>query len=246
MNSVGTGGKEKRSAWLRLVAVILRPFLTLGTKRDWRGRDNVPASGGAILVCNHISLADPLVIAHYIYDRPRVPRFLAKESLFHIPVAGYLIRKAGQIPVRRGSTDAVRSLEAATKAIGAGAAVIIYPEGTRTQDRELWPMRGKTGAARLALTTGAPVIPISQWGAQNIHHRFTGKIRLWRVPVIVSAGEPVDLSAWKGKPLTAEVLREATEAIMLRLRNDVAVLRDEPAPSGPLFVPVPAGRSVAK
>jgi 1-acyl-sn-glycerol-3-phosphate acyltransferase len=105
-------------------------------------------------------------------------------------------------------------------------------------------MEGKTGAARLALLTGAPVIPIVQWGAQRIHHPVTGKIRLMpRTPVMVSAGPPIDLSPFTGAAPTGEVLKQMTEVIMRRLRADVAELRGEPAPPGPLFAPPRTARA---
>jgi 1-acyl-sn-glycerol-3-phosphate acyltransferase len=225
--------------WMRFAEVIWRPLLWLMTKPDWRGQQNIPATGGAILVVNHISYADPLVVSHFIFERPRDLRFLGKASLFTIPFVGHVLRQIHQIPVHRHTRDAGKALEAAVAAIGKGDAVIIYPEGTCTKDPDLWPMQGKTGAARLALLTGAPVIPIAQWGAQCFHHPITHKVRLRpRTPVSVSAGPPLDLSAYADKSATSgEVLRQVTDLIMHRLRDDVAVLRGEPAPTGPLFVP---------
>jgi 1-acyl-sn-glycerol-3-phosphate acyltransferase len=226
---------------MRLAEFLVRPMLWVLTKPDWRGQENIPASGPAILVFNHISYADPFVAAHFVFDRPRELRFLGKASLFKIPVGGYILRQIHQIPVYRHSTDAVKALESAIEAIKGGEAVVIYPEGTCTKDPDLWPMQGKTGVARLALLTGAPVIPIAQWGAHAIHHPITREIRLRpRTKVIVSAGAPVDLSAFAGRPTNSpEVLRDVTDVIMRRLRDDVAKLRGEPAPTGPLLIPPP-------
>ena len=152
-----------------------------------------------ILVANHISHADPVVLAHYVYDAGRWPQFLAKESLFSGRVIGRLLRAVRQIPVRRGTTDAVKALDAAVDAVKAGDAVIIYVEGTTTKEPDLWPMRGKTGAARLWLATGAPVVPIVMWGPQQLFDPRTKKLRLRpRTPVTVVAGPPVDLSRWAG------------------------------------------------
>lgn len=227
--------RGKIGFWLRLAGCILPPTLWVMTKRDWRGHANIPPGGAAILVSNHLSYADPLLMAHYVYERPGHPRFLAKDSLFRIPAVGWLLRKLEQIPVRRHSVDAAAALDAAVQMLKAGKAVIIYPEGTCTKDPDLWPMQGKTGVARLALSTGAPVIPIAQWGAQQFHNPITGKIRLRpRTRVTVAAGPAVDLSEYAGKPLTVEVLRSATEKIMRRLRDDVAAIRGLPAPDGPL------------
>src|SRR5215207_3636115 len=226
---------------MRLAELLVRPVLWLMTRPEWRGQENIPASGPAILVFNHISYADPFVASHFVFDRPRELRFLAKASLFKIPIGSYILRQIHQIPVQRYSTDAVKALQAAIAALNRGEAVVIYPEGTCTKDPELWPMQGRTGVARLALLTGAPVIPIAQWGAQRIHHPITRKLRLRpKTPVTVSAGPPVDLSAFDGRPAaSADVLREVTDVIMHRLRDDVAALRGEPAPTGPLFVPPP-------
>ena len=225
---------------LRIVEVILRSLLALLTKRDWRNQQKIPAHGAAILVPHHLSEFDPLVVGHFVVNRPRELRFMAKDSLFSVPVVGWVLRKGGQIPVYRGSSRAGQSLAAAEQALKDGDAVIIYPEGTCTKDPDLWPMRGKTGAARLALSTGAPVIPIVHWGAQRVISPVTRKVTIrLRTRVTVSAGTPIDLSEFAGKPLSTDVLRAATDTIMLRLRSDLAALRGEPAPTGPLFRPGP-------
>jgi 1-acyl-sn-glycerol-3-phosphate acyltransferase len=92
-------------------------------------------------------------------------------------------------------------------------------------------MRGKTGAARLALVTGAPVVPMATWGAQRVHDVRTGKISLGRrVAVQVAVGKPVDLSRWQGEAPTRAVLEQMTEAIQLATRDLLAELRDQPAP----------------
>ena len=130
-----------------------------------------------ILVPNHVSHFDPLVVAHYIYRAGRWPRFLGKASLWKVPVLGFLLRKTLQIPVERGSVEAVKSLDALVEALDEGGTVVIYPEGTTTREPDLWPMRGKTGAARLALLTGAPVIPIANWGAERVFDPRTNKFK---------------------------------------------------------------------
>lgn len=225
--------------WMRFAEILVRPVLWFMTRHDWRGQENIPAQGGAILVFNHVSYADPLIVAHFVFDRPRDLRFLAKASLFRIPFLGHIMRQIHQIPVHRQSRDAVKALESAIDALKRGEAVIIYPEGTVTKDPELWPMQGKTGVARLALLTGAPVIPVAQWGAQQFHHPRTRKLRLRpRTPVSLLAGPPIDLSAFDGEPVASgDVLRQVTDVIMRRIRDGVATLRGEPAPEGPLFVP---------
>ncbi|MDQ7909136.1 lysophospholipid acyltransferase family protein [Phytohabitans sp. ZYX-F-186] len=220
----------------RFVVILVKSVLTPMTKRTWTGQEHIPPTGGVILAPNHLSHADPLVMAHFVYDAHRWPRFLGKASVFKVPVIGKLILRVQQIPVERGSVDAAKSLEALTAAIKDGGAVIIYPEGTTTREPDLWPMRGKTGAARLALATGAPVIPIAQWGAQGFYDTRTKKVRFRpRTPITIAAGPPVDLSRWAGAEPTRATLDEMTDEIMLRVRDLLAGVRGETPP--PLFAP---------
>jgi 1-acyl-sn-glycerol-3-phosphate acyltransferase len=219
------------------VVVLVKPILWVWTRRTWTGMEHVPADGGAIIVANHLSHADPVVIGHYLYDAGRWPSFLAKASVFRVPVVGYIISRCQQIPVERGSVDAARSLDSLVKAVKDGSSVIIYPEGTTSKEPDLWPMRGKTGAARLALITGAPVIPIVMDGPQAMFDPRTGKVGLRvRIPVRVAAGPAVDLSAWAGGAPTRPTLDAMTETIMLRLRGMLADMRGVTDPP-PLWAP---------
>ncbi len=121
-----------------------------------------------IIVVNHVSHVDPFLIAKIVLDAGRVPRVLAKESIFDVFPVGAAMRTMGHIPVKRGSVDARQSLAAAVDALAAGKVIVLHPEGTVTRDPEGWPMNGKTGAARLAmLAPDVPVIPIAQWGVQE-------------------------------------------------------------------------------
>jgi 1-acyl-sn-glycerol-3-phosphate acyltransferase len=226
---------------MRFAAMIIKPTLWVFTRRTWRGQENIPP-GPVILVANHLSHADPLVLAHYVYDLPREPRFLGKEAVFEVPFVGMVVRGAGQIPVRRATTEAAQALDHAVAALEHGEVVIVYPEGTTTKDPALWPMQGKTGAARLAMLTGAPVVPIGQWGAHRLFHPITHEIGLRpRTPVTLVAGPPIDLSAYAGKPQTAALLTEVTDVIMRRIRDLVAEAREEPVPAGSLY-PRPVAR----
>jgi 1-acyl-sn-glycerol-3-phosphate acyltransferase len=225
--------RARRGFWLRFAAGVLKPILIPLTKRTWLHRERIPLTGPAILAINHISYADPLTVAHFIYDLPRNPQFLAKHTLFELPVVRGVLNRTKQIPVRRNTRDAGAALEAAVTAIGNGAGVAIYPEGTCTRDPDLWPMLGKTGVARLALSTGAPVFPVAQWGAQAIHHPITRKVRIRRVPITMAAGEPVDLSEYLGRPITGELLVEVTDLIMRRLTDLVGEIRGETPPDLP-------------
>jgi 1-acyl-sn-glycerol-3-phosphate acyltransferase len=231
---------------MRFAAAIIKPTLWVLAGQTWRGQEHIPATGPVILVVSHLSHADPLVVAHYVYDRPREPRFLGKEAVFKVPFLGMVVRGTGQIPVRRASTEAVQALDHAVAALERGECVIIYPEGTTTKDPTLWPMQGKTGAARLAMLTGAPVVPVGQWGAHRVYHPLTHRLRLRpRSPVTLIAGPPVDLSAYQGKPQTAALLAEVTDVIMRRIRDLVSEARGVPAPTGPLYRRPSAARQTA-
>ncbi|MCM2578750.1 lysophospholipid acyltransferase family protein [Streptomyces meridianus] len=220
--------------WYRLAAVIAKPPLVVLFKRDWRGMENIPDAGGFITAVNHNSALDPLSYGHFQYNTGRVPRLLAKASLFQVPFVGTVLRRTGQIPVYRESSDAANAFRSAVDAINSGECVAFYPEGTLTRDPDHWPMQGKTGAARVALLTRAPVIPVAQWGANQVMPPYAkaNKVRLFpRKTLKVMAGPPVDLSAYYGQEPTAEVLREATDAIMAAVTGLLAELRGEPAPA---------------
>ena len=202
------------------------------TRRDWRGVENLPVSGGIVVVTNHISHADPFVVAHFLHDSGRVPRFLAKEVLFRLFFAGQVLRGARQIPVYRETVDATKAYSAAVSAVLAGECVVIYPEATLTRDPALWPMTGKTGAARVALETGAPVVPVGQWGAQEIVAPYARKVRLLpRRTLHVWAGPPIDLDDLRDRPVDAALLEEATERIMAAVTAVVEHIRGERAPA---------------
>jgi 1-acyl-sn-glycerol-3-phosphate acyltransferase len=217
--------------WQRVAVMLVIPVMTVLTSKTWLKQDRVPATGPVILVPNHVSHFDPLVLAHYIFRAGRWPRFLGKASVWKVPIIGYLLTKTRQIPVERGSVEAVKSLDTLVEALKEGGAVVIYPEGTTTRHPDLWPMRGKTGAARLALLTGAPVVPIANWGPQAIFDPRTNKLKLRRSHVTVTTGEPVDLSRWAGLEPTRAVLEEMTEQIMLDVRDLLAEIRDGEAPA---------------
>lgn len=218
-------------AWRAIVVGILRPLLFWFLKRDWRGRDNIPRKGGVIIAANHLSWSDPLALAHFVYKAGRFPVYLAKSSLFKAKGIGHILRRTGQIPVYRERADAALALRDAEKGLRGGEAVIFYPEGTCTRDPDLWPMAGKTGAARMALTTGVPVIPVAHWGAHELWPYGTKEFRPFpRKTMHIIAGPPVDLSKYAGRPVDAETLNAATADIMRAIADLLAELRGTPAP----------------
>jgi 1-acyl-sn-glycerol-3-phosphate acyltransferase len=218
--------------WYRVVVAIVAPLLALFTRRDWRGGEHIPASGGAIVVANHVAHIDPVCFAYFVIaGGRRTPRFLTKSELFDVPVIGMLARGCDQIPVHRRTSSAAQALRHAVHALNDGGCLLIYPEGTITRDPNGWPMVARTGVARLALETGVPVIPVAQWGAQHILPAYTRKLRLLpRKTVHYWAGPPVDLSAYAGREPTAAVLREVSDKIMRVVRDQLAEIRDETAP----------------
>lgn len=241
----GRGARKRDkvpAAYLFFVAV-LRPSLMALTKRDWHGWEHLPTEGGFVISPNHLSEVDPLTFAHFVYDSGRPPRFLAKEPLFRLPVIGRLLAAADQIPVYRATSEAASAYRRAVQAVREGKCVAIFPEGSLTRDPDLWPMRGKTGAARVALETRCPVIPVAQWGPQELLARYGRRPRLFpRKTMHITAGPPVDLSDLYGKPITGEVLRQATERIMAAITTELEKLRGAAAPAE-RFDPKKAGLS---
>lgn len=226
---MATAGKRGRLGFaFRFAAFVLWPFMTIFTKKEWRGTDNLRVDGGFVLASNHLSWFDPLVISHVTWDNYRPPRFLAKDSLFRVPFVGWIMRSAGQIPVVRGTSDAAVAVQAAVDAAERGECVIVYPEGTITKDPDMWPMAGKTGAARIALTARVPVIPMAQWGAQEVMGPYKKEMRLLpRKTMHVIVGPPVPLDDLYGKPVDAHTLHEATERIMAAITDMLRQLRKE-------------------
>jgi 1-acyl-sn-glycerol-3-phosphate acyltransferase len=209
------------------------PFVRGTTRLKTHGTENVPESGAFVMAPNHYSEIDPLVVAVAVWQLGRAPRFLAKSSLFKVPIIGPALKATGQIPVERGgmSRSAV-PLEAAHNLVREQRAVIVYPEGSLTRDPEMWPMRGKTGAVRLALEQDIPLIPVAHWGIQGLMPRYSRKLKLFpRAKVDILFGEPVDLSEFRGKPLDPTVLAAATDKVMQSVTVLLEQLRGEAAPA---------------
>ncbi|WP_374315526.1 lysophospholipid acyltransferase family protein [Microbacterium sp.] len=225
--------KSRPSIFWPLAAIVV-PLASLIFKVEVRDGHKLPREGAYVLAPNHASEIDPIVIALAVWRMGRAPRFMAKESLFRVPVLGWVLRVTGMVPVARASSaSAARAtLEASETLVRHGRGVIVYPEGTLTRDPGLWPMRGKTGAVRLALAGDIPLIPMAQWGAQQVLPRY-GKLKLWplrrRVTVIV--GDPVDLSAYRKSQAQPATLVAATDVLMADISALVGELRGEPAPA---------------
>ncbi|WP_431037082.1 lysophospholipid acyltransferase family protein [Streptomyces sp. P6-2-1] len=226
--------RRKIGFWYRLAAAIMKPPLLVFFKREWRGAEHMPEDGGFITVVNHNSYIDPLSYAHYQYNTGRLPRFLAKDGLFRKGFVGTAMRGMRHVPVYRETSEAMDAFQGAVKAIKDGECVAFYPEGTLTRDPAQWPMSGKTGAARVALATRCPVIPVAQWGANLAMPPYAKEKKLRLLPrktLQVLAGPPVDLSAYYGKEPTPELLREVTEVLMRAVTDLLEELRGEKAPA---------------
>lgn len=221
-------------AWRGVSTMILRPTIRALMKHDWQGQENFLSSGGMIVAANHLSYADVLALALFCDQSGRYPTFLAKSGLFKLPVLGSILVRLGQLPVYRGQTDAALVLRDAEQGLRDGACVVFYPEGTVTRDPELWPMVAKSGVARLALVTGAAVVPVAHWGAQDVLPY--GRMRPHVIPrrtVRMMAGPPVDLSEFDGRPLDTRTLREATDKIMVEVAALLGKLRGQDPPAEP-------------
>lgn len=223
---------ERGEPVYRGLAAFAGSILGLTTRSEWSGLENIPR-GGCLVVANHISDIDPVTLGWaLIHGAGRYPRFIGKEELWHLPVIGWLARECGQVPVVRDSESAHNVIDAAGTAIAQGKLIAIYPEGGVSRDPDSWPMKPRTGAARIALATGCPVIPVGQWGAQEwlppfskVPHPFPRK------RVQIRAGAPLDLSAFEGRDVTHELLVEASEYITTEITKIVAELRGEQPPA---------------
>ncbi len=218
---------------MRFAVALLWPFMRLSVKWDVTGSERLTeAEGGTIVSPNHNSWFDPLVMAYVLWEADRPPRFLAKHSVFTIPVIGRIIAHAGQIPVYREGPDPASAIRDAMAALDRGECVVVYPEGTMTRDPDQWPMEGKTGAVRLALATGAPLFPIAQWGANQVMPPYVKAFRLLpRKTMHVVVGPAVDLDDLRGGPADAAALLLGTERLMDAITELLAGIRGEAAPA---------------
>ena len=215
----------------RIGAFVVIPILRAITKRDWKGAHNIPTSGPVIVCSNHLSYLDVLLLTHYLYKNGRAPRYLGKSGIFKVPVLGKILLAAGQVPVERESKAAGEALVHAVELLKAGHLIGVYPEGTLTRDTDHWPMLAKTGLARLAIVSKAPVIPIAQWGSQIVMPTYGKKIKLFpRTKIMMHAGPPLDFSKWYGKEEDPQALTEATAYAMRAITDLLEPMRGEKRP----------------
>lgn len=225
-----------------LAATILGGVVTVVSRVQVarvRGRRDVVRrlpEGGVIVISNHTSYADGVLLALVCRRLGRSARLLATAGVFRVPVVGRLVRRLGFIPVNRGAHDAGDALGPAAEALVAGEVVALFPEGRLTRDPDHWPERAKTGAVRLALRTGAPIVPVAMDGA----HRVVGRRKLvssliknvvLRPKVHTAVGEPIDVRSMLVGDETPDEIRRLTDEVMSRLIGLVEGLRGATSPA---------------
>jgi 1-acyl-sn-glycerol-3-phosphate acyltransferase len=223
--------REMKGIWRLLRATVI-PFVWVLASTRREGTHNVPREGPFVLAPNHTSNIDPIIVGVALFKAGRTPHFLGKISLFRMPLLGALLRSAGQIPIERGAQRSGNPLADAMQAAVRGDAIVVYPEGSLTRDPQIWPMRGKTGAVRLAIAAGIPLVPAAHWGTEQLLPPYARFLRLIpRKTIRIRFGEPVDLSQFAGKPLDARTLSLATDLVMAAITGIVEDLRGETAPA---------------
>lgn len=222
--------QRRSGAIIRLVQVPLRPVLRAMARHRWIDADRLPQQGGAVLCGNHLGPFDAFAFGYLMQAQGIAPRFLAKESLFRLPLLGALIRGSGQIPVLRGTARSADALTAAQAALEDGSALMVFPEGTYSRDPRRWPMRGRLGAARLSLQTGAPMYPIACWGSHQVWPQGALLPRLWpRRTITMRVGEPIHLEQAEGETELQAVVR-GTEEVLDAITALLATTRGEEPP----------------
>ncbi|RRD50984.1 1-acyl-sn-glycerol-3-phosphate acyltransferase [Arachnia propionica] len=197
---------------------LFRPLVRYGFRARIKGAENVPAGGGAILASNHIAAMDSVVIPAML---PRKVTFPAKAELFRgdkglgSKIVAWFLKAIGMVPMERGGGRAsAASLQAITDVLAAGQVVAIYPEGTRSPDGRLY--KGKTGMARMVLTSGAPVLPVGVIGTHKVKGPFG--IPWVRRPIVV-VGPPLDFSEYQGMQGETKLLRYVTDEVLAAIQQ---------------------------
>lgn len=202
----------ERGAPLYLLGrAIFRAFFRLINRWEVSGREHVPARGGVLLIANHTSYADPPIVGSAC---PRPVYFMAKAELFDIPVLGFLIRRTHAFPVKRGAAD-TSALRRGIRLLKEGKVLLVFPEGTRSPDGRLLPL--ETGAAFVALSSGAQVVPVGVDGADRVLPPHSPLVRPAKLRVRI--GPPVELDDLRGGKVTREAMRLATERMEKALKE---------------------------
>ncbi|MFE9428125.1 lysophospholipid acyltransferase family protein [Kitasatospora sp. NPDC006697] len=209
-----------------VIRAALTLFKALDVRLDIQGAEHVPATGGAVLVSNHISYLDFIFAGMGGYkDSRRKTRFMAKDDVFRHRISGPLMRGMKHIPVDR--TDGQPAYDEAVRALKAGEVVGVFPEATIS--RSFMLKKFKTGAARMAADAGAPLLPVVLWGTQQLWTKGHPKTLTKRhVPVTIVVGEPIHLAPTDKPVMVTRRLRAAMTEMLDRAQ------REYPArPKGP-------------
>lgn len=228
------------------IVTVVDALLGLLTRRTHRGLEHIPRTGPAVVVSNHLSITDPLVLASALRRAGRRATFLSMAEAFRWPVVGTMLRRTGQIPVVRGGASAAEAMAPALKALQDGYLVALYPEGRITTEPDYRPVpQARTGAVRLALTASCPIVPVAQWGAHRLldrEHsssltrrlRFLGRLRPGRVPrrptVQVVVGQAIGVAELRAAAGPDGDLRAATDLVMARIREQLATIAGDELP----------------
>jgi 1-acyl-sn-glycerol-3-phosphate acyltransferase len=196
------------------IAAISWPILYGLFRLRARGRENIPTDGGFVLACNHVSSFDPWPLGLPLWPK-RLLRFMAKSELYWFPLT-FVLNGAGAFPVRRGQAD-TEAIETAVQLARAGNIVAMFPEGTRRTKGlvKRFEARPRTGAARIALEAGVPLVPAAVRGTDHLR-RFA--------PISVVYGAPVDIDDLRGAADLREAAQVATDRLMARIEELEATL----------------------
>ena len=226
---------EKGNAWLTFCQIVMYPLAFLLGRKRIVDIEKIQLRGGYLLVANHISHLDPLYDSVVVRKSGRVPRFMAKASLWKVPVLGRALAGSDQIPVERSGAGAGQdALDKAREALQAGRVVVIYPEGTVTRDPDHWPMKPRPGIGALALSGDFPVIPMAHWGTNQVYTSYVEGRKFHPLPrkdIHVVFGDPIDLTELRSRPADTRSIRDASLLIMTVVRDMVAEVRQQTPPT---------------
>ncbi|HEY0637672.1 MAG TPA: lysophospholipid acyltransferase family protein [Pseudonocardiaceae bacterium] len=221
-----------RGRWFGIAIDLIWPLIMVCTRPVWRGRAHVPPEGAVLIAANHLSYVDPVTLTAYLLSAGRVPRYLAKAELWRNRLVGKVMSDGGHVPVERSPGRGTTSYREALRLLTTGECVVVFPEGTFTDDPDGWPMAGQAGVARMALRTGAPVVPMAHWGGESFLPPGSTLPRLFpRRTVTIVTGPPVDLDDLRGGRITPEVLATATKRIMAAITVLLAEIRQQEPPA---------------